>query len=59
MSYYDDKHWNRCDVCGRFIAMEDFDNGMAIRTFRVEIFTEAEYYNTYHIKCRERGGITE
>lgn len=22
--------WNRCDVCGRFIAMDDFDNG-AIR----------------------------
>jgi hypothetical protein len=19
--------WNRCDVCGRFIALDDFDNG--------------------------------
>ena len=19
--------WNRCDICGRFIAMEDFDKG--------------------------------
>jgi len=23
--------WNRCDVCGKFIALKDFDNG-AIRT---------------------------
>jgi hypothetical protein len=22
--------WNRCDVCGKFIALDDFDNG-AIR----------------------------
>lgn len=26
----DDK-WNRCDVCGRFIAMDDFDSGDAQR----------------------------
>lgn len=23
----DRDHWNRCDVCGRFIAMKDFDKG--------------------------------
>lgn len=23
--------WNRCDVCGRFIPMEDFENGRAYR----------------------------
>jgi hypothetical protein len=23
--------WNRCDVCGRFIALSDFCNGLATR----------------------------
>lgn len=23
--------WNRCDVCGRFIALSDFDRGNARR----------------------------
>lgn len=23
--------WNRCDVCGKFISMEDFDRGLASR----------------------------
>ena len=22
-----DKYWNRCDVCGRFIAIKDFQSG--------------------------------
>lgn len=33
-----DKHWNRCDVCGKFIAMDDFDNG-AVR----ELITPDSY----------------
>lgn len=24
--------WNRCDICGRFISMEDFQSGRAVRT---------------------------
>ena len=23
----DDRTWNRCDVCGRFIALDDFGRG--------------------------------
>lgn len=30
MAYFEDKHWNRCDVCGKFIGIFDFDRG-AIR----------------------------
>lgn len=26
-----DPYWNRCDLCGRFIAMYEFDEGKAIR----------------------------
>lgn len=29
------KQWNRCDVCGRFISMSDFDNGKAVRRMTV------------------------
>lgn len=25
------KPWNRCDACGQFISMKDFENGTAIR----------------------------
>ncbi len=27
----EDPHWNRCDICGRFISLEDFDSGKANR----------------------------
>jgi hypothetical protein len=26
-----DESWNRCDVCGRFIPMRDFEAGSATR----------------------------
>lgn len=36
--------WNRCDVCGRFIALCDFDHG-AVRTLVTpdSHFTREEY----------------
>jgi hypothetical protein len=41
--------WNRCDVCGRFIALEDFDKG-AIRRL---IFPDSEFtHETYETLCR-------
>ena len=27
--------WNRCDVCGRFIPIADFESGAAARDFRL------------------------
>jgi hypothetical protein len=40
----DDRHWNRCDVCGKFIAFDDFDHG-AIRCMITpdSHFTHEEY----------------
>ena len=28
----DNATWNKCDVCGKFISMEDFSTGKATRT---------------------------
>ena len=25
-----DKHWNRCEVCGKFISYDDFESGSAV-----------------------------
>jgi hypothetical protein len=27
MTQLEDRAWNRCDVCGRFISLEDFGKG--------------------------------
>jgi hypothetical protein len=37
-------HWNRCDVCGRFIAIKDFDR-KAVRRFVTQDthFTSEEF----------------
>lgn len=42
--------WNRCDVCGRFIAFEDFDRG-AVR----QLVTPDSAYTreTYETLCIE------
>ena len=32
--------WNRCDICGKFIAMQSFDDGKAIRRM---ITPDSEY----------------
>lgn len=39
-----EKPWNRCDVCGRFISMEDFDEGYAVRRL---------VYPDSHLTCEE------
>lgn len=43
--------WNRCDVCGKFISLHDFNQGWAIRKMVTpdSAFT-AEVYETL---CRE------
>lgn len=47
-----DKNWNRCMFCGKFINIDDFNNGKATRTC-VSVDTEysTEEYETYHNKC--------
>jgi hypothetical protein len=41
--------WNRCDACGRFIAMEDFDRG-AVRTL---VYPDSELTReTWKTLCR-------
>ena len=44
--------WNRCDVCGRFIALEDFERG-AIRHL---IYPDSEFTReTWETLCRHHG----
>ena len=43
------KHWNRCDVCGRFISYEDFKNNIASRKM---ILPDSEISSeTYQTLC--------
>jgi len=42
--------WNRCDVCGKFIAMEDFDLG-AVRRL---IYPDSDHsVETWETLCLE------
>ncbi len=49
-----EKHWNRCDSCGRFISKREFEIGMAYRRLVTPdtAFTE-ETFETCCGSCRE------
>jgi len=52
----DRNYWNRCDICGKFIAIHEFrTNGTAVRELLTSdtAFT-AETYETYHKSCSGR-----
>lgn len=47
-------HWNRCDVCGKFISYDDFDSGLAVRYMKTpDTHFTAETYMTL---CRDHSG---
>lgn len=53
MKEYKRDHWNRCDVCGKFIAIADFDNG-AVRVMATpDTAFSAESYETMCIRCAQ------
>ena len=45
---------NTCDICGKFISIEDFDNGKASRKL---VSCDSEYssedYETMHTECEK------
>jgi hypothetical protein len=43
--------WNRCDVCGRFIAFEDFENGAVRRLVTPDAEGTREEYETLCKDC--------
>lgn len=43
--------WNRCDVCGRFIAYKDFDSGEALR--RLVSPDSLCTYEEYETLCKD------
>lgn len=54
-----DEHWNRCDVCGRFIAIADFDNGASRVMTTPDTAFSAESYRTLCRKHAVRTGFTK
>jgi hypothetical protein len=45
--------WNRCDICGRFIALNEFGNGTAIRNLVTpDAYGFTETWETYHDLCK-------
>jgi hypothetical protein len=42
--------WNRCDQCGRFIAMEDFDRGAVRNLIYPDSHFTAEEWETLCIR---------
>lgn len=47
--------WNRCDVCGKFISIKDFESGEAIRNCTPDTEFTSEYYETF---CKEHAPMT-
>ena len=44
--------WNRCDYCGRFIGLKEFDEGNARRFMsQPDNHFGPEKYMTYHVYC--------
>lgn len=51
-----EKPWNRCDVCGRFIPLSDFESGNAHRYLETP---DAEgFVECYGTLCRKHAGGT-
>lgn len=43
--------WNKCDTCGKFISMKDFNSGKAIRTL---LSVDSDYScEEYETLCRK------
>jgi hypothetical protein len=46
--------WNKCDICGRFIALDEFGKGIAIRNLVTpDAYGFSETYETYHDLCKK------
>lgn len=44
--------WNRCDYCGRFIGLNEFDAGTAVRHLLTpDSHRSVETYETFHMQC--------
>jgi hypothetical protein len=53
MSRHTRKPWNRCDVCGVFIGLAEFESGTAVRRMATpDTAFSSETYATYHLDCR-------
>jgi hypothetical protein len=47
------EQWNRCDACGKFIALDDFDKGAVRKLVTPDSFETAEEWETLCIKCAD------
>jgi hypothetical protein len=47
--------WNRCDVCGRFIAFSEFDNGATRDLIYPDSVLTRETWETL---CAKHAGLT-
>jgi hypothetical protein len=51
MAYYaEDKNWNRCDTCGKFIGIFDFDRGAVRRLVTPDSHWSKETWETLCIE---------
>ena len=44
-------HWNRCDVCGQFIALADFERGAIRKLLTPDSHFSRETYETLCARC--------
>lgn len=50
-----EKPWNRCDYCGRFLALRAFLKGSAVRKLvSHDTAFSSENYETYHVRCQNK-----
>jgi hypothetical protein len=46
--------WNKCDYCGKFISIEDFDTGKASRKFTPDSHYSVESFENKCFKCKKK-----
>ena len=48
-------NWNKCQICGQFIALNDFVDGLAVhRLLEPDSDLSTEKYETHHNVCAEQ-----
>ncbi len=52
------KHWNRCEICGQFIAFADFGDSAVHQLVYPDSEITVETWETFHVDCNwQKPGI--
>lgn len=52
--------WNKCNVCGQFIAYQEFVDETAVNVLvNPDAYGSEELWDTYHVRCETKGDSSD